>query len=120
MNVLLVQPKGVQAGFTRCETRLPPLGLLYIAACIRDIADMRLVDADARGVDDNGVLAGLDGWMPDLVGMTLSTLTVAPVRRFAAAAKAAHSVAVIVGGPLPTAAPDVALEECRVRYGGSR
>ncbi len=110
MNVLLVQPKGVQAGFTRCETRLPPLGLLYIAACIRDIADMRLVDADARGVDDNGVLAGLDGWMPDLVGMTLSTLTVAPVRRFAAAAKAAHSVAVIVGGPLPTAAPDVALE----------
>lgn len=110
IRVLLVQPRGVQEGFTRGETRLPPLGLLYIAAAIRDIAEVRLVDADALNLDDEGVLTSLGNWTPDLAGMTVSSLTLRVVCRFARRVKQAIGARVILGGPLPTAAPEEVLK----------
>ncbi len=110
IRVLLIQPRGVQEGFTRRNTRLPPLALLYIAAAIRDIAEVRLVDADALDLDDEGVLTSLDSWVPDLVGMTMSSPTLQIVRRFASKVKQATGARVIVGGPFPTAAPEEVLK----------
>lgn len=110
VKVLLVQPCGVQEGFTRGNTRLPPLGLLYIAAAIRNIAEVRLVDADALDLDDEGVLTSLGNWTPDLVGMTLSSLALQIVCNFASKVKQATDAQVIVGGPLPTATPEEVLK----------
>ena len=110
MRVLLVQPKDVQRGFTRHDTRLPPLGLLCIAAAIRDIVEVRVIDADATGLDDPQVAAHVGGWIPDLVGMTLSCLTLPVVRRFAQFARETWRAKVIVGGALACAAPDLALQ----------
>ena len=110
MKLLLVQPPGVQKGFTRSGTLLPPLGLLYIAASVRDFVNVRLIDAEACGFNDIGVLNSLNNWSPDLVGMTVSILTLQTVRCFSEFVKSETGAKVIVGGPLPTAAPDIALE----------
>jgi anaerobic magnesium-protoporphyrin IX monomethyl ester cyclase len=110
VRVLLVQSRGVQEGFTRENTKLPPLALLYIAAAIRDIAEVRLVDADALDLDDEGVLSSLGNWTPKLVGITVSSLTLQVVRRFARKIKQVTSACVIVGGPFPTTAPEEVLK----------
>ena len=118
IRVLLVQPRGVQEGFTRSNTRLPPLGLLYIAAAIRDMAEVRLVDADALDLDDEGVLNSLGDWSPILVGMTVSSLTLGIVCRLARKMKQATDARVIVGGPLPSAAPEEVLKYQEVDLAG--
>ena len=109
MRVLLVQPLGVQRGFTRRGTLLPPLGLLCVAGGIREVAEIRLVDADVGEMDDAAVVRAVGDWQPDVVGMTLSALTSECVRRFADVAKREWSPVVIVGGPLPSAAPEAVL-----------
>jgi anaerobic magnesium-protoporphyrin IX monomethyl ester cyclase len=117
-KVLLVQPRGVQEGFTRGDTRLPPLGLLYIAAAIRQIAEVRLVDADALGIDNQAVLTSLGDWAPDLVGMTVSALTIETVCRFARKVKETTGARIILGGPLPSADPLEALKHQEVDFAG--
>ena len=106
VKVLLVQPRGVQEGFTRGNTILPSLGLLYIVAAIGDIAEVRLFDADALNLDDQGVLTNLVNWVPDLVGMTVSSLTLGRVCSFARKLKQATNARIIVGGSLPSAVPE--------------
>lgn len=118
IRVLLVQPRGVQEGFTRGDTRLPPLGLLYIAAAIRHIAEVRVVDADALDLDDQGVLSNLVNWVPDLVGMTVSSLTLGVVCRFARMVKLHTNARIILGGPLPSAAPQEVLKHQEVDFAG--
>ncbi len=118
IRVLLVQPRGVQEGFTRSDTRLPPLGLLYIAAAIRNVAEVHLVDADALNLDDQDVVAGLGDWAPDLVGMTVSSLTLEVVCRFARKVKDATDARVILGGPLPSALPEEVLKHQEVNFAG--
>jgi anaerobic magnesium-protoporphyrin IX monomethyl ester cyclase len=111
IKVLLVQPTGVQEGFTREGTKLPPLGLLNIAASIRYIADTRLIDGDALNLDDFSLLASLNEWVPSLVGVTVSSLTLEVVSRFAHRVKQSMPITqIIAGGPLATTAPEQILK----------
>ena len=82
------------------------------------MAEVRLVDADALDLDDHGMLSSLGDWAPTVVGMTVSSLTLEVVRRLAQSVKQTTEALVIVGGPLPSAAPDEVLKYQEVDFAG--
>jgi len=104
MRVLLITPPG---GFTSKDA-MPPLGLLSLAAVLRQ-AGHRVAVADYAGgrAGRRALARDLKRLRPDALGITVLTES-----RFAAAAAArlarrvAPGIRVIVGGPHPSGAPE--------------
>ena len=67
MKVLLVNPHQTdQGGFSNA-----PLGLMYLASAIRDIADVKISDGYLIGKE--GIFKDIDEFKPDIVGCTCYT-----------------------------------------------
>lgn len=80
----------------------PPLGLLYVAAYLREQTahEVRVIDAQVEGLDQAALQARLAAWRPDVVGMTAMTMTLIDVLACAASVRAAAPAAtVVLGGP---------------------
>jgi anaerobic magnesium-protoporphyrin IX monomethyl ester cyclase len=69
MKVMLLTPPG------KTTERWPPLGLLYIAACIRKQRgdSIRVVDAFCMNLDRPGLLEIIKNESPDFIGISTST-----------------------------------------------
>lgn len=91
---------------------MPPLGLLYIAAFLRQRlnADVRLLDARVEPDILKAVADEVRAQRPDVVGVSALTAEAFLTQKITAAVKAADAaVPVVLGGPFPTSDPEAAL-----------
>ncbi len=114
--VLLVKSRSVVSKITRGATT-PPLGLLYIAACLRKRlgAEVRLVDA----MFDPGILEtvrrAVRELKPDVVGISALTVEFFLARRIAAAVKGESPLTpVVTGGPHPSSDPESVMQDANI------
>ena len=125
MKILLVQPpdtKEIAFGYPkdygrRARSYLPPLGLLYIAAYLKQDHDVRAVDLMAEYKTAADIVSYLSEFKPGIVAMpAIITLwrdvldTLEEVRRFD------PSIQVVVGGPNATKYPKETISHSVVDY----
>lgn len=89
----------------------PPLGLLYIAAILEKEHDIKVVDYDADGMNDQKLKQIFKTFNPDLVGLTASTANINSAKQIASLAKE-EGIKTLLGGLHSTMMP----EEC-MNYG---
>jgi anaerobic magnesium-protoporphyrin IX monomethyl ester cyclase len=80
----------------------PPLGLLYVAAAARAVpgVEVRVIDAQAEGLNAAGCGRAAAEWGADIVGLTVLTFTLLDAIDVAASIKReAPQALVIAGGP---------------------
>ncbi|MGD0279679.1 MAG: radical SAM protein, partial [Smithella sp.] len=113
-KILLFKSRSV---VTKVTGTSPPLGLLYIAATLRERlgADVRILDAMFEADPLKALLSTLKSFSPDAVGISALTAEVFLAHKAAAAVKAeAPSVPVIMGGPHPSSDPELVLYDTNV------
>ncbi len=109
MKVLLVTPpnlnpvRSILPSEVEAERGLfPPLGILYLAASIKDKAEVSVVDAHAEGLGAEDVARRVGDGGHDLVGISVMTFSLLDAMDTARAVKEAKSDAVVIaGGPHP-------------------
>ncbi|MDO8803723.1 MAG: radical SAM protein [Elusimicrobiota bacterium] len=113
-SVLLIKSRSV---VSKIKGTTPPLGILYIAACLRQRlgAEVRVVDAMFEPDAAATVLAALREQQPDVVGISALTAESFLAHKLASAVKGASpGTPVVMGGPHPTSDPDSALSDSNV------
>jgi anaerobic magnesium-protoporphyrin IX monomethyl ester cyclase len=83
-----------------------PLGIMYIAACLRrDFGyDVRIIDMRVTWLDEAGLAREIRGFAPHVVGISAQTAETACMEMIAACAKKVDpGIVVILGGPHATA-----------------
>ncbi len=112
--VLLVKSRSRGA---KVPNSVPPLGLLYLAACLRERlgAEVRLLDAYFEEDAPAAAAAAARQLGADVVGFTCLTVESPLAHRMAAAVKAElPSAAVVMGGPHASSDPDSALKDLNI------
>ena len=108
--ILLVKSRSVVSKIKKGT--MPPVGLLYIAACLRKTlgAEVRLLDAMFEPDILKLVGEEIRRKRPDAVGISALTAEAFLARRISAAVKAADpSIPVVMGGPHPSSDPEAVL-----------
>lgn len=106
MKVLLIKP-GIALG----DHIQPPLGIAYLAACLRPAHEVRVIDFGKMGRDDAAFSAAVAEFAPDVAGFQCYSPELGEVKRLAGLARAAAPKAVIIaGGPHPTLCPEETLQ----------
>ncbi len=113
-RVLLIKSRSL---VTKNMGSNPPLGVMYLAAYLRQRlgAEVRLLDLKFldRPVED--VLAQAAAFRPDLVGLSALTAESHMAQKVAKALRRAHpALPLIMGGPHPTVAPEEALADVEI------
>ena len=121
MNVLLVNPPFVlskDSPYSTTGAVLPPLGLLYLAAYLRERqqgVEVAVLDSPATSLDMDGFARELGKHRPDIVGITVYTTTFVAAMEAARKVKEAFPAAlVVVGGPHASVRPEECLESPHV------
>lgn len=115
MKITLIQPlyKEIYKRIKGIRYLDPPLGLLYIAAVLRqDGHAVSIIDAEAEGAEDHRRIAKkVRAQDPDLVGLSFTTpMLSSAVNAIELIKKELPNVPVIVGGPHVSADPVASLE----------
>jgi radical SAM superfamily enzyme YgiQ (UPF0313 family) len=91
------------------------LGAAYVAAAVEDVADVVVLDVDAMRLDDAAFARRLREERPEVVGLTVTTPTLAHALRLARIVRAETPGAwVVFGGYHPTLMPEEVLREACV------
>ncbi len=79
----------------------PPLGILYIAACLKRTGryDVSVIDCQAEGLTHEQCADRVAKIRPDAVGITAMTFTLVDCKKVIDAIRKRHDCAIIVGGP---------------------
>lgn len=113
MKILLVKPLSLHPGslVSAGESILPPLGLLYIAAFLRDAHEVKILDLDVNpGLEDS-----IPGFSPDFLGLTSLTHQFPEALKIAGKAKElSPGIQVVLGGPHASACPSHILKKYEV------
>ncbi len=115
MRVLLIEPPELFLRGEGVTRQVAPLGLGYVGAAVRDIADVRLLLPDTRAY------VGREPWVelarviaqerPDVVGLTCVTATYAVARRVAEVVRSvALDALIVLGGVHPSTLPEASLD----------
>lgn len=111
MKILLLNPgfKRKLGKSERISTILPPLGLAYIAAFLREKkknADVKILDINALNLEVKDVINYAERYKPNLVGLSATTPTICKVFDIAKSINEKYpEIKIIVGGPHPSALP---------------
>ena len=109
-KILLLKPAALR---TYQSAMVPPMGLMYLAAVLRERGDHRIRLLDTRLSRDwrKDLAVCLRDFQPDVVGVSALTIEVGHARALIQAIRAlSPSASVIVGGPHATACPEDSLE----------
>ncbi len=116
MKVLLIQPAPrnmvasiVPSYVVEGAGHYPPLGLLYVAAFLREnsTVSVEVLDAALDRLDEAGITREIKARKPDIVGITATTFTLVDAANAARAVKeAGRSIHVCIGGPHTSLYPD--------------
>ncbi|HET7088760.1 MAG TPA: cobalamin-dependent protein [Anaerolineae bacterium] len=116
MRVLLINPpRPAHSLWNPDAARLPPLALEYLAASPPPEAEVRILDAEADGLDASDVVGEAEAFQPDWVGLTALALpwvatAVALSRQLK---QAGLSAPIAMGGAATTAvAPEIIASGC--------
>ncbi|MFQ5464365.1 MAG: B12-binding domain-containing radical SAM protein [Thermodesulfobacteriota bacterium] len=107
MKVLLVNPPyegnintWTPESTNRAIGAQPPMGLAYVAAMLEKRGvEVSILDANAMGLDAEGIRSRVARAAPDVVGVTAMTLIAANVLATCRIAKEASGAVTVVGGP---------------------
>lgn len=110
----------------------PPMGIAYLAAYIRDVVDVKLLDCVAEafnqkvsvtaeiervGLTDDEIMARIKAWAPDLVGLScIFSNQIGSVGRLSRRIKSeiGQNVLVVTGGTHPSFLPEKTLADTDV------
>lgn len=107
MRVLLVNPTQQNVYGRGVPPPYPPLGLLYIASSLHELdCEVDLVDWDADGFSPGSFSQHLNGYDPQLVGLTATTPQIGSALALARLVKEASNARVVVGGSHASALPE--------------
>lgn len=114
-DIVLINPPASVAPSTwerLLGSRLPPLGLLALAAYVRVHGmTVRVIDAQHDGNDVAEVASRIAAAAPRMIGITATTAQCTDARLLAEAVRRRlPQTPVILGGPHPSAAPEATLE----------
>ena len=71
MRIALVRTNPGESGYASAYGYIaPPLGLVSLAGAVRDIAEVKIIDAEARGLTEEETIEEIDTFDPDVVGFT--------------------------------------------------
>jgi radical SAM superfamily enzyme YgiQ (UPF0313 family) len=91
---------------------VPPLGLGYLAGCLRQAGhDVKMLDALRDGLSAEQVSRAVEADKPDLAGVTVLTLFYPEARSLVRLLKQRCSCKVAIGGHHVTALPEASLKE---------
>lgn len=92
---------------------LPPLGLLYLGAMLKENGiEVKLLDATASALDENGIFKSIERESPDLIGISVLTSTFHRTKELAKRIKAKFlDTPIVMGGPHISVFPSETLEE---------
>ncbi len=95
----------------RSDAVPPPLGIAYLAAHLRDIADVKVLEGIRQRVTPASFARLADVWQADVVGFSVNTHAASTLHGYALAVRALCPDAFLVaGGAHPTALPDGTLQ----------
>ena len=130
MRIILINPpemiigaeNGVGFGartFVKQVRVLPPLGLAYLAAMLRnDPHEVKLLDANALRIGPSEIIQIVRSFAPDVVGVTCVTPLFPIVTRMCREIKKLNPApVVVVGGPQVTIMPVLTMENPAFDYG---
>ena len=102
MKVLLVKP------CSDFPTRIPPLGLGYLATALRRAGHTPgIVDCPREGLDPAGLLARVREFEPGLLGFSAFSADMPALRELCRAVRQAHpGLPLVLGGPHPSCLPE--------------
>ncbi len=97
---------------------ITPYNLCMLAAAVRDVCEVRIIDAYAPDMTEGQFVEALRADAPDLIGVTVMMDQCAPTgHRTAGLAKSVlPDTPVILGGVYPTVNPDQAMADANVDY----
>jgi anaerobic magnesium-protoporphyrin IX monomethyl ester cyclase len=114
MRVLLVSPtfKEMYKELKSVATDYPPLGLAYLGAVLeKEGCEVKIIDMSVLRVTPERLLAIIERFCPELIGISLTTPLAETVYRLVARIKANFDIPVILGGAHPTSNPAECLEK---------
>jgi anaerobic magnesium-protoporphyrin IX monomethyl ester cyclase len=108
--------------FVRPNSKLPrtlPLGVMSIAAYLRQhgLSDIRILDMRVHDLSVDQARDEIAAYQPDIVGLTALSLEAQAAHAVLAAARqACPGCVTVMGGPYPTATPELALADPLLDY----
>jgi len=118
VRILLIHPPwgdvyGNYAPAARVGVLYPPLGLCYVAACLKqDGKDVRIIDAEAEGKNIQAIVSEAKEYSPDIIGITSTTPIFHKAKELGHSLKRELNVPIIIGGSHPTVTPIKTMQEC--------
>lgn len=111
MHILMINPRPAGSGLNEATVE-PPLGIGYIAAVLENNGfACGLLDANALRLTEQEVLRSIPGDVRAL-GIYLNSFSFSSVQSLARAVKRlSRNICILLGGPLPSAAPEMVLRE---------
>src|SRR4030042_2133885 len=113
MRVLLIYPpitwqERYSSEIVHAGGRQIPLGVYYLASYLRERRhEVQVVDAEASGWSNERIISLAASYMPQVVGISSTTVAFHRALGVAAAVKAAlPGVVTVIGGPHAAAAPE--------------
>jgi radical SAM superfamily enzyme YgiQ (UPF0313 family) len=92
----------------------PPHGLMYLSSWLRrekPELEIKIIDLMVRRAAEESVLAELEEFSPELVGIHAMHFQARSMHRLAALVKSRLQIPVVVGGPYPSSEPEAALSD---------
>lgn len=106
MRVLLVRPNA------RYDSIVPPIGLGYLAAHIRDRHEVGILDCEAKNLGVEGLADFVDRFRPDVIGFQMYSSDRTLVRSYLTRlGRMASRPVIVAGGPHPSSVPQGVLDE---------
>ncbi|NVM44906.1 MAG: B12-binding domain-containing radical SAM protein [Candidatus Lokiarchaeota archaeon] len=112
MRILLIKPSysNVYRWGPQTDIITPPLGLEYIAAYIKDIADVRIIDNRLETINLKVIEKAIEQYQPDYVGISWNFSSQIDIARRIAKIAKSYGCRTVVGGWHPTLVPSETLE----------
>lgn len=113
MKILLIQP------YSRFFATYPPLGLMYLAAYIREKRkdNIKILDMRTKRMEAKNIFTIISSFKPDVVGISGMSCEFEGINEVARQIKAvSKDITVIVGGAHATTFPEMTLKEGSIDY----
>ncbi|MGE4375623.1 MAG: radical SAM protein, partial [Methanoculleus sp.] len=103
-DVLLINPPDTKSKYKKYfNIRIPPLGILYIAAVLEENGvGVEVIDCAAGEIDYSGIEKRVEEIEPFLVGITSTTPLIPEALRSAEAVRRVSDAYIVLGGPHAT------------------
>ncbi|KKL67512.1 hypothetical protein LCGC14_2134230, partial [marine sediment metagenome] len=99
MKILLIQPSQKKVYGVVVEPSYPPLGLLYIGACLEKAGHLLdFIDIDIDSFNEGKLITYINEMKPGLIGFGSTTVTINEVLKLSSLIKNTTDIPIIVGG----------------------